>query len=46
MKVRHLEQRKRVKKNTAEEWMPTQEELLEEAKLTEIENLKSLGKYL
>lgn len=45
MKVRDMEQRKRVKKNTAEEWMPTQEELLEEAKLTEIENLKSLEKY-
>lgn len=41
-----MEQRKRVRKNITEEWMPTQEELLEEAKLTEIENLKSLGKYI
>lgn len=39
-----MEQKKRIKKNVAEEWMPTQDELLEEAKLTEIENLKSLGK--
>lgn len=28
-----------------DEWQPTQEELLEEAKITEQENLKSLGKY-
>jgi vacuolar protein sorting-associated protein 72 len=27
-----------------DEWRPTQEELLEEAKITEQENLKSLGK--
>lgn len=39
-----MEQRKRVRKNVVEEWMPTQEELLEEAKRTEIENLKALGK--
>lgn len=45
MKVRDMEQRKRVKRNIVEEWMPTQEQLLEEAKLTEIENLKSLEKY-
>lgn len=30
----------------AEEYIPTQEELLEEAEITEKENLKSLGKYL
>lgn len=42
IKVRGMEQRKRAKKNI-DDWMPTQEELLEEAKLTEIENLKSLG---
>lgn len=41
-----MEQRKRVKKNVAEEWIPTQDELLEEAKLTEIENLKSLGMHI
>lgn len=28
-----------------EEWVPTQEELLEEAKITEKENLKSLERY-
>lgn len=45
LKVRDMEQRKRVKKNIVEEWMPTQEELLEEAKLTEAENIKSLEKF-
>lgn len=44
IKVRHMEQKKRTKKNILDDWMPTQDELLEEAKLTEIENLKSLGK--
>jgi vacuolar protein sorting-associated protein 72 len=29
-----------------DEWRPTQEELLEEAKITEQENLKSLGKCI
>ncbi|CAG9815265.1 unnamed protein product [Phaedon cochleariae] len=45
IKVRNLEQRKKVRKTTVEEWIPTQEELLEEAKFTEQENLKSLEKY-
>lgn len=44
IKVRDLEQRKKPKKAIVEEWVPTQEELLEEAKITEEENLKSLGK--
>ncbi|KAJ8917174.1 hypothetical protein NQ315_012666 [Exocentrus adspersus] len=45
IKVRDLEQRKKVKKPKEEEWVPTQEELLKEAKITERENLKSLEKY-
>lgn len=45
IKVRDLEQKKKVKKPKEEEWIPTQEELLEEAKITEIENLKSLGEF-
>ncbi|KAJ8961634.1 hypothetical protein NQ314_005886 [Rhamnusium bicolor] len=45
IKVRDLEQRKKVKKPKEEEWIPTQEELLEEAKITELENIKSLEKY-
>ncbi|XP_074033493.1 vacuolar protein sorting-associated protein YL-1 isoform X2 [Leptinotarsa decemlineata] len=45
LKVRDQEQRKKVRKPVAEEWIPTQEELLEEAKITELENLKSLEKY-
>ncbi|XP_018574721.1 vacuolar protein sorting-associated protein 72 homolog [Anoplophora glabripennis] len=45
IKVRDLEQRKKVKKPKEEEWVPTQEELLEEAKITELENIKSLEKY-
>ncbi|KAJ3666307.1 hypothetical protein Zmor_001757 [Zophobas morio] len=45
IKVRNLEQRKKVKRPKEEEWRPTQEELLEEAKVTEQENLKSLEKY-
>lgn len=43
VKVRTLEQKKKVKKPKEEEWVPTQEELLEEAKITEQENLASLG---
>lgn len=43
IKVRNLEQKKKVKKPKEEEWVPTQEELLEEAKITEQENLASLG---
>ncbi|KAJ8984745.1 hypothetical protein NQ317_005010 [Molorchus minor] len=45
IKVRDLEQRKKVKRPKEEEWIPTQEELLEEAKITELENIKSLEKY-
>lgn len=43
IKVRDLEQKKKVKRPREEEWIPTQEELLEEAKQTEKENLQSLG---
>lgn len=45
IKVRDLELRKKPKKMKEEEWVPTQEELLEEAKVTEKENLKSLERY-
>lgn len=45
IKVRDLEQKKKVKRPREEEWIPTQEELLEEAKQTEKENLQSLGIY-
>ncbi|KAF7266060.1 vacuolar protein sorting-associated protein YL-1 [Rhynchophorus ferrugineus] len=45
IKVRDLEQRKKPRKTKEEEWIPTQEELLEEAKITEEENLKSLERY-
>lgn len=44
VKVRDLEQRKKVRKQT-DNWVPTQAELLEEAKITEQENLKSLERY-
>lgn len=44
MKVRTLEQKRKVRKHKEEEWVPTQEELLEEAAITETENLQSLGK--
>lgn len=43
VKVRNLEQKKKVKRPKEDEWVPTQEELLEEAKITELENIKSLG---
>lgn len=45
IKVRDQEQKKKVKKPKEEEWVPTQEELLEEAKITELENIESLEKY-
>lgn len=45
IKVRTQEQKKKVKKPKEEEWVPSQEELLEEAKITEQENLQSLEKY-
>lgn len=41
--MRNLEQKKKIKRPREEEWIPTQEELLEEAKVTEQENLQSLG---
>lgn len=34
-----------MKRHKEEEWVPTQEELLEEAKITEEENIQSLEKY-
>lgn len=40
-----MEQKKKIKKPKEDEWMPTQEELLEEAKQTELENIRSLEKY-
>lgn len=46
IKVRNLEQKKKIKRPREEEWIPTQEELLEEAKITEQENLQSLGKHV
>ncbi|KAI4457637.1 yl-1 protein transcription factor-like 1 [Holotrichia oblita] len=45
IKVRNQEQKKKVKRPKEEEWIPTQEELLEEAKITEQENLQSLERY-
>lgn len=45
IKVRDLESKRKTKRSRDDEWVPTQEELLEEAKLTEIENLKSLERY-
>lgn len=47
VKERTSAQEKRAKKTAPSDiWKPTQEELLEEAKITEQENLKSLGKFL
>ncbi|CAG9773015.1 unnamed protein product [Ceutorhynchus assimilis] len=45
MKVRDQESKQRPKKAKEEELIPTQEELLEEAKITAQENLKSLERY-
>ncbi|XP_031333802.1 vacuolar protein sorting-associated protein 72 homolog isoform X2 [Photinus pyralis] len=45
VKIRTLEQKKKAKKPKEEEWIPTQEELLEEAKVTELENLQALERY-
>lgn len=44
IKIRSELKKKKPKK--VEEKMPTQEEMLAEAKITEEENLKSLGKFL
>lgn len=45
LKERHEAERKKPKIQKVEEHIPTQEELLEEAKETEKENIKSLEKY-
>ncbi|KAK5650448.1 hypothetical protein RI129_001477 [Pyrocoelia pectoralis] len=45
VKIRTLEQKRKTKKPKEEEWIPTQEELLEEAKITELENLQALERY-
>lgn len=43
VKVRDELQRARPKPSKYDDWIPTQEELLEEALITEEENLASLG---
>jgi vacuolar protein sorting-associated protein 72 len=43
MKQRHEAERKKVKITKVEEYIPTQEELLEEAMETEKDNLRDLG---
>ncbi|XP_018328297.1 vacuolar protein sorting-associated protein 72 homolog [Agrilus planipennis] len=45
IRIRNLEQRRKVKRMKEDIWIPTQEELLEEAKVTEKENLRSLECY-
>ncbi|XP_063705376.1 vacuolar protein sorting-associated protein 72 homolog [Culicoides brevitarsis] len=45
LKERHEAEKKKPKVQKVEEYIPTQEELLEEAKETEKENIKSLEKY-
>lgn len=45
VRERALERRRARRSGADTEYKPTQEELLEEAKLTELENLKSLEKY-
>lgn len=45
VKVRDEEQRNRPKVTKYDDYIPTQEELLEEALITEEENLASLGEY-
>lgn len=46
IRLKEMDDARKKKKKVVrvEEYMPTQEELLEEAKITEEENLKSLGK--
>lgn len=44
LKARHEAEKKKVKTIKADEWIPTQAELLEEAVITEKENMLSLGK--
>lgn len=43
LKARHEAEKKKVKTIKADEWIPTQAELLEEAVFTEKENMVSLG---
>lgn len=43
LKARHEAEKKKVKTIKADEWIPTQAELLEEAVFTEKENMLSLG---
>lgn len=45
VKVRTELQKNRPKISKYDDWIPTQEELLEEALITEEENIASLGKY-
>lgn len=45
LKARHEAEKKKVKTIKADEWIPTQDELLEEAVFTEKENLLSLGEF-
>lgn len=45
VKVRDEEQRNRPKVAKYDDYIPTQDELLEEALITEEENLASLGNY-
>ncbi|GLV44000.1 YL-1 [Carabus blaptoides fortunei] len=45
IKVRNQEQKRKPRRNREDEWIPTQDELLEEAAITEKENLQSLEKY-
>lgn len=45
LKERHEAEKKKVKVQKVEEYIPTQEELLEEARETEKENIKSLEKF-
>lgn len=46
VRERALERRRGRRSGADTDYKPTQEELLEEAKLTELENLKSLGDNL
>ncbi|KAF5270366.1 hypothetical protein FQR65_LT05554 [Abscondita terminalis] len=45
VKIRTLEQKRKIKRPKEEEWIPTQAELLEEAKVTELENVQALERY-
>lgn len=46
VKVRTEAQKNRPKVSKYDDWIPTQEELLEEALITEEENIASLGAFL